>query len=180
MEWWIKCTDREADGDYRRHDDCHCLTPSCTMIVGSWRRLIAAQLLVVATAIPAPRGPSSRCEHYWPRHIALVGTLERVLRFGPPNYGESPKTDRQYSVPTLRLSRPIQMCADSVSGALSGITEVQVQVTPSRAKRLYDLRIRVFGTVGPAGMAHDFTKIVLTPDSIIVVHDTVARARRTN
>ena len=148
------------------------------MTVLSWHRFLATQFTMLMLLVVPYRNSSPRCQHYWPRHVAIVGTLQRELKFGPPTYGENPATDQKYSVPILRLSHPISMCADAVGDAMAGVTEIQIQLTPARASQLYDQRIQVFGTIGPAGMAHDFTQVILTPDSVLSAPKLAERAKQ--
>lgn len=61
---------------------------------------------------------------------------------------------------------------------MAGVTEIQIQLTPARASQLYDQRIQVFGTIGPAGMAHDFTQVILTPDSVLSAPKLAERAKQ--
>jgi len=132
----------------------------------------AAILVLMALPLAAQARP---CVHYWPQHVSIVGTLERIEKFGPPNYGENPKTDARYSVPILRLAQPLRRCADSTGDAVSVVSEIQVQLKPIQANQLIDRVVQVFGTMGPAAMAHDFTPVVCTPDSVILVSSGTRR-----
>lgn len=48
-----------------------------------------------------------------PTQLALSGRLTQRLVWGPPNFGENPKTDRRYAIWVLKLSYPIPVLTDS-------------------------------------------------------------------
>ena len=47
--------------------------------------------------------------------LVLVGTIDTLLRYGPPGYGERPSEDEKVIVPVLRLNEPITVVGDSAS-----------------------------------------------------------------
>lgn len=95
--------------------------------------------------------------------VRLTGRVEYQNRYGPPNYGENPKTDRLMHVPILRLDRPITPCKltqfDS-DKAKVGKPLWRLQLSGS----LHGLRAgqrRAFaGTIHPATMGPEFLEYI--------------------
>ena len=52
---------------------------------------------------------------YEPAVVALKGTVILLDGYGPPNYGENPKTDEKVRYYVLKLDKPINVRADSKS-----------------------------------------------------------------
>jgi len=50
-----------------------------------------------------------------PSQVQLEGKLLKVLKYGPPNYGETPKSDARYEIPILLLTQPIRVKGDPAS-----------------------------------------------------------------
>ena len=73
-------------------------------------KLIAISFMVIllgGLATTAQR--NSRWLSYEPATVQLEGRLTVQSKYGPPNYGESPKTDEKVKVPVLVLSVPINV-----------------------------------------------------------------------
>jgi hypothetical protein len=47
--------------------------------------------------------------HYGPEKVTLIGKLVSRTFYGPPNYGENPKTDSKESQYVLLLDSPIDV-----------------------------------------------------------------------
>lgn len=100
------------------------------------------------------------CVPYAPQVVDLKGTLVREVRYGPPNYGENPKTDKRMRIWVLKLSQPISMCSDPTGSALEGIREVQVffkQAPTTLRGRVVHAR----GTVEQATLGPQLTPVVM-------------------
>jgi len=69
--------------------------------------LIAIVLLSGASSSAFARGSAPL--EFQPAVIELTGRFELMIRFGPPNYGEDPRTDLKIEVPVLMLSRPVSI-----------------------------------------------------------------------
>lgn len=82
----------------------------------------------VCAGNPARQPPG--CLRYEPASVELRGRLDRVMRYGPPGYGETPDADQRLEVPILTLARPIDVCADPNSATnnedVHAVTEVQL------------------------------------------------------
>lgn len=110
--------------------------------------------------------PKPACLHYEPQVVLLKGTLKSVVRYGPPNFGETPKQDLKITVPILRLDRKMDVCADTTSevnaeGARD-VKEVQLIFLKSSAKPWYQKRVAVKGTLMFGHTGQHYTKIVMT------------------
>ena len=69
--------------------------------------------------------------HYEPSVVGLTGTIRMERHFGPPNFGQTPQTDRVETVPILILDRPVtvQGSPGSPDGdSYSHVTRVQLVV----------------------------------------------------
>jgi hypothetical protein len=72
--------------------------------------VVFAMLPTLANAAP--------CTNYGAHTV--TGTIHRVMFYGPPNFGESPKTDQKGFYPVLRLDHAMGMCASDPDGFSKG------------------------------------------------------------
>jgi hypothetical protein len=65
--------------------------------------------------------------------VELSGVLHRQVRWGPPNFGESPATDSKFTVWVVSLSKPVRISGAARSGAIfrSPIPGIQFSVDPT-------------------------------------------------
>lgn len=121
-------------------------------------------------AQPAIRRDS--CVHYEPAVVRLGGSLSIDPEYGPPNYGEDPKTDQQLHVAILHLRHPLTVCGDRLNidagEPLKGVLKVQLNFMNlhSNLNRYVGKRIVVKGTLHHAISGHHFTPVVMTVDSV--------------
>lgn len=76
---------------------------------------IAAMLTAAATssaAEPNPRAAGKQCFHE-DKTVRVLGTVGRRTFYGPPNFGENPKSDRRVTVYVIRLDHPLWPCERS-------------------------------------------------------------------
>ena len=110
------------------------------------------------------------CEHYAPRSVALPGKLTEVRNYGPPNYGENPKTDARVKVLVLKLARPLSVCGDSTSDinteSEKNVREVQLVMSDTSAKHLVGRAIVATGTLFHSHTGHHYTKILMDVSEI--------------
>jgi hypothetical protein len=73
--------------------------------------LLASSVAFASTAFgtPNPAAAGKPCFHEDER-IHMNGTLVKRRFFGPPNFGENPKTDERVSVYVFRPARPLLPC----------------------------------------------------------------------
>ncbi len=116
-------------------------------------------------------------KHWLPYEPAIIELQGRVIvqwRYGPPNYGENPKTDARVRVPILVLSKPVnargnpqdELNSESVEGTR------RIQLDFFNVKTPYTQftgkRVIVTGTLRHAITGHDYTKVVMNLQSIKV------------
>ena len=102
----------------------------------------------------------------------LEGRLTVQWKYGPPNYGENPKTDARRKVPIVVLTKAINVrgipgdAANSIS--VSGVRRIQLLFTdPSMDyKALVGKDIRVKGALWHAMTGGHYTDVVIFVDSI--------------
>jgi Domain of unknown function (DUF4431) len=136
------------------------------------RSLIA---IVAAVLLLAPAGLASTTEVEWlefhPSVVTLTGRFELVLRFGPPNYGEDPKTDLKIEVPMLLLTDPIRVRGrpgDEInSESVEDVRMVQL-ILPSQVNRyeLIDQEVLVRGELTHATQGPEFTAVIMDVNQI--------------
>ncbi len=71
---------------------------------------------------------------YEPAMVTLQGVLELEPKFGPPNYGESPATDKRMCIYVLRLEQPI------IVGTRATLSELNDKIVAnvSRVQLVFD------------------------------------------
>ena len=70
-------------------------------------------LFIILTAVTHPvAAQAQRWVQYEPEIVELDGRLTIQSKFGPPNYGENPKTDEKVRIAVLVLHRPISVSAN--------------------------------------------------------------------
>jgi hypothetical protein len=136
-----------------------------------WRAFSIVPTLVIglelACSSQTPR-PSSPCLHYEPEVIELRGELREIFKYGPPNYGENPDSDRQMWIPMLELRYAVTICGDSSSeinkDSISGIREIQLLFPEPQLpyRTLNRHSVKVTGTLEQATFGPMFTAVVLT------------------
>ncbi|MCP5467823.1 MAG: DUF4431 domain-containing protein [Deltaproteobacteria bacterium] len=119
--------------------------------------------------------PQSKTENwlsYEPTEIALQGKLKSVEKYGAPNYGESPQTDKKVKILLLKLKTPIQVKGDPQSASnqesFTDIKEIQVLCSDKaqQCQELQDKNVSVTGSLFQAVSGHHYTKVILNLKSI--------------
>ena len=64
---------------------------------------------MVLVCSPATAAQTRQWLSYGPVVVEVPGKLTLVRRYGPPNFGENPKTDAKLRVPILVLSEPVNV-----------------------------------------------------------------------
>jgi hypothetical protein len=102
----------------------------------------------------------------------VLGTVHRVMFYGPSNFGEDPKTDEKGFYPVLKLNRAMSMCAVDPSGFANGpITSQEMQMIffhPPFNKSWYGKHVEVSGELFAAETAWHHTPVMLTVKDIKV------------
>lgn len=138
--------------------------------------LAVAQALAVFIVPPSSgaarvaRLQRDRCEHYAPRSVTLSGELTQVQKYGPPNYGENPKTDARVRVLVLKLPRTLNVCGDPTSDinteSEKNVREVQLVMSDSSAKHLVGRAVIATGTLFHSHTGHHYTKVLMNVSEI--------------
>jgi hypothetical protein len=104
---------------------------------------------------------------------SVTGTIHRVMFYGPPNFGEDPRTDEKGFYPVLKLDRALPMCADDPSGFANGpVTSREMQMIffkPAFNKAWYGKHVEVVGELFAAETASHHTPVMLTVKDFKVV-----------
>ena len=146
--------------------------------------LMLAMLLACAQIATAQERQESRDDHkafenvqtewleYEPAVVTLEGRLSMKTFFGPPNFGEDPKTDSKEETRILVLDTPINVRAkdetDPVVGpSAENVREVQL-VFNGPLRKLVGKKLIVRGTLYHAHTGHHFTDVLLRVESIRV------------
>jgi hypothetical protein len=105
---------------------------------------------------------------YEPAIVTLKGTVILLNDYGPPNYGENPKTDEKVRYYTLQLDKPINVKADPKSDVNtdSFLNECLLQlvilsdnIEILRAK--LDKKVIVTGTLYQRFTGHHYTNVLI-------------------
>jgi hypothetical protein len=109
---------------------------------------------------------------YDPAVVALEGRLTVEWKYGPPNYGENPKTDAKVRVPVLVLSEPVSVRPNPdyfpFNVEVRGVRRIQLILfnleTPY--EQFIGRRVLVNGTLFHAHTGHHYTKVVMEVSSL--------------
>ena len=131
--------------------------------------LILALLVAFAGAGPAH---AQRFLSYEPEVVELDGQLVVQSKYGPPNFGEQPKTDQKVRVPVLLLSQRVVVTGDQEDGKNSqtayNVRQVQLAFDRSETshKTLIGKPVVVTGLLFQAHTGHHYTEVVMNVQSI--------------
>jgi hypothetical protein len=127
---------------------------------------IAAMVLVACQPRSAPQGQAL---DYEPAVVVLRGRLQATERFGPPNYGEDPRTDARQRILLVRLPEQVVVRADTAdpvnNETVAGVREVQLLLSPEAVAQYVGLlgrEVIVQGTLSRAVTGHHYTPVVMT------------------
>lgn len=134
-------------------------------------RLVAAMVfLTSACSIASDQQDSVLC--YAPCVVEMAGLLVEEERFGPPNFGETPKSDEQLKILVLVLDRrqTIRSKSGDDAGAdeLRGINRIQLVGFASAApiRSLVSRRVIARGELQRAVAPMHFFPVVLKVTSV--------------
>ncbi len=108
---------------------------------------------------------------YQPAVVELKGTLRLNHYYGPPNYGENPKTDAREALPILILSKPVNVRGnpDPKAGfdkkSVKGARKIQLVLT-TPYKEFIGKTVIVKGTLFHAFTGHHHTDVLMDVRSI--------------
>lgn len=127
--------------------------------------------VLVAVLYPAPT-QAQRWLSYEPQTVELDGRLVIQAKYGPPNYGEQPKTDEKVRIPVLVLQNPVNVLPSEEnsynSQAVYRTRQIQLAFIETRIdyKNLIGKNVVVTGSLFHAHTGHHYTDVVLSVSSI--------------
>ena len=128
-------------------------------------------MMFLVVTISSAAGAAPKEFEYWPATVELTGRFELVIRFGPPNYGDNPKTDRRIEVPVLFLDEPIRV-RGRAGDELNGQTEDNVAMLQLIMNSKVDLdtllgkRVTAKGQLQHSARGPDFTPVLIQVEEI--------------
>ena len=129
-------------------------------------RVHVAWMFPVAAISLLATGAAARCLTYEPSQITLAGSLEQRSVAGPPNYRSIARGDLPQTIYVLVLDAEICVSGNPASvqnrRGHANVSEIQLVVPPSRAKRLAGKRVVVTGGLSAGQGGQHRTPVVLT------------------
>ena len=108
--------------------------------------------------------------NYEPANVTLTGVVVSKTYYGPPDYGESPKTDSRESQYVLILDSAVDVVGDQSEPTTElGVKRVTLVVNDFKAhpvENLLGTRVEVQGTLFHASTGHHHTKVLINVTSI--------------
>jgi hypothetical protein len=150
-----------------------------TKLLPNYRRTMKNILTLVivvsfATVAYSNAVDGQRSLHYEPETVELEGKLVVQSKYGPPNFGEEPKTDQKVRIPVLVLKTPVNVLP--IQGRDEGINaepvyrvrqiQLSFAVGETEHKKLIGKDVVVKGTLFRAHTGHHYTDVVLTVRSV--------------
>lgn len=127
--------------------------------------------LLVAFAC-AGQTHAQRFLSYEPEVVELDGQLVVQSKYGPPNFGEQPKTDQKVRVPVLLLSQQVVVTDNHEDGkhseTINNVRQIQLAFDASETshKKLIGKQVVVTGLLFQAHTGHHYTEAVMNVQSI--------------
>ncbi|HEX7334337.1 MAG TPA: DUF4431 domain-containing protein [Pyrinomonadaceae bacterium] len=109
---------------------------------------------------------------YEPATVELEGRLTVQSKYGPPNYGENPRTDAKVKVPVLVLLTPVNIRGtpgDATNAkSVRGVRRIQLILLNIKTpyKEFTGKIVVVKGTLFHAHSGHHYTRVVMDVSSI--------------
>jgi hypothetical protein len=134
--------------------------------------LLAAPLFVVGTPLPSgsalsPRWCAAPIRTGGTDVVTLAGHLSRQFFWGPPNFGENPKTDSKVLIWTLSLTYPVPVEVNhefSAGHKIEQIDKIQLNVTGRYLGALNShlgYRTVITGSLWSAAAPNDMVKVTM-------------------
>jgi hypothetical protein len=105
-----------------------------------------------------------------PSVVTLTGKLVMKEFYGPPGYGEDPKTDSKEHAAILLLTSPIKVIAekdDQFNETRDNIKEVQlINVKRIALSKFFEKKVKVTGKLSLAITGHHHTDVLIEIDDI--------------
>jgi hypothetical protein len=109
---------------------------------------------------------------YFPSVVRLQGKLTKVLKYGPPSYGEVPEKDSRLEVAFLILREPVRIKGNAASSInheqITNVSFVQVMFPPELGNfsKYLEQDVIVAGTLTRGHRGEHFTDMVMTVKAV--------------
>jgi Domain of unknown function (DUF4431) len=140
-------------------------------------------LMIFAAMVGASQAQARQQLSYEPTKVELSGTVVNQQFYGPPNFGEDPKTDRKVQVLELKLDAPVDVVAIPPTGIgndtykhrgadaesaydVKHIGLVDLQYPANHLDAFLGQRVAVSGVLYHQDNALQYTEILLIVDKI--------------
>jgi hypothetical protein len=130
-------------------------------------------IVTVLVAVAHPTAAQHRWLSYEPETVELAGRLVIQNKYGPPNYGEQPKTDEKVRIPVLILSEAVNVLPNENDDGPNGqhaydVRQIQLAFIegPMDHDKLIGQQVVVKGTLFHQHTGHHYTKVVMKVRSI--------------
>lgn len=121
-------------------------------------------LLFITTASEAKRQEL----RYETANVTLTGRVVYRTFYGPPNYGETPKTDSRETQAILLLDSPIDVIGtpnDEINETERGVKAITL-VSDRSLRSFVGKRVTVQGSLFHAHTGHHHTKVLMSVSSV--------------
>lgn len=143
------------------------------------RRYLVSAFGILAIVVPTAVNAMSTkhesrlrpvCYRYDPEKSVVSGIVVHLQKYGPPNYGETPKLDSVVTVPVLKTDKAMRVCAKTGDGVntedYSNIQSIQIVTRHAFPRSFYGSRVKVTGSLFSAQSGHHYTPVLIWADSI--------------
>jgi len=127
-------------------------------------------IVIIVFLLAVPLAFAADIYKFEPAVTTLTGILMNKEFFGPPGYGEDPKTDSKEHTAILILTHPIRVVADKgdqFNETKDNVHEVQlINVKRISLSPYYQKTVRVTGNLSSAITGHHRTAVLIEIDTI--------------
>ena len=127
-----------------------------------------AVIAVILSHGGATYAQSAGCLAYEPQTVTLTGSVQRVMAYGPPNFGENPRTDAKE--PYLALTLPTPVCVQGDPAQDDPEADVRVLqiafVSIPFDRTIAGSKVRITGTLMHQMTGHHHTRVLILPTRI--------------
>lgn len=127
-------------------------------------------ILMLALLLAAASVYAAESYKFEPAVVTLTGKLVKKEFYGPPGYGEDPKTDRIEHASILLLDKPIKVVAekdDQFNETRDNIKEVQlINIKRIALSKFFQNKVTVTGKLSSAITGHHHTAVLIEIDDI--------------
>lgn len=132
--------------------------------------MIFRHIALLAVLSVAPLAHAADCLHYAGAPLTLTGTVTPKSFYGPPNFGESPKTDSREVQAVLVLPQPICVTANPQTWDDAESGQRQITLVPPKGVNFQHFKgkaVMVTGTLFHATTAHHHTAVLMDVTQIV-------------